>query len=228
MPLDSHSLCPCGSGKEIRFCCSDMLKDYQQLESQLSGGQFAAALSTIEGLEKDHPNNAALISAKCLIYRETGRFDEFIAEAESFYAANPGKLKAIAEYVIARTIGGKTAEEYGRLAAETAKVMKWVDPEAKLIVCGSSYSAMPTFGSWEETVLGHTYEYVDYLSLHSYYGNPGGDTAEVLACSSDMDAFLREVAAICDRVKQEKNSDKTMLISRVSQDHSSTWSTPAK
>ncbi|MBQ6157495.1 MAG: hypothetical protein IJJ20_00615 [Thermoguttaceae bacterium] len=110
MPLDSHSLCPCGSGKEIRFCCSDMLKDYQQLESQLSGGQFAAALSTIEGLEKDHPNNAALISAKCLIYRETGRFDEFIAEAESFYAANPGKLKAIAEYVIARTIGGKTAE----------------------------------------------------------------------------------------------------------------------
>ncbi|MBR6480758.1 MAG: hypothetical protein IKT12_03555, partial [Thermoguttaceae bacterium] len=110
MPLDSHSLCPCGSGKEIRFCCSDMLKDYQQLESQLSGGQFTAALSTIERLEKDHPNNAALISAKCLIFRETGRFGEFIAEAESFYTANPGKLKAIAEYVIARTIGGKTAE----------------------------------------------------------------------------------------------------------------------
>ena len=71
MPLDSHSLCPCGSGKEIRFCCSDMLKEYQQLETVLSGGQFAAALSMIEKLEKDHPNNAALISAKCLILRET-------------------------------------------------------------------------------------------------------------------------------------------------------------
>ena len=110
-------------------------------------------------------------------------------------------------------IGGKTAEEYGRLAAETAKVMKWVDPEAKLVVCGSSHSAMPTFGSWEETVLGHTYDYVDYLSLHSYYGNPGGDTAEFLACSKDMDAFIREVASICDRVKQQKNSDKTMYLS---------------
>ncbi|MBO7725361.1 MAG: hypothetical protein J6S40_02740 [Thermoguttaceae bacterium] len=110
MPLDSHSPCPCGSGKEIRFCCSDMLKDYQQLETMLSGGQFAAALSMIEKLEKDHPNNAALISAKCLILRETGRFDEFIAQAESFYRGNPDKLKAIAEYVIARTIGGQTDE----------------------------------------------------------------------------------------------------------------------
>ncbi len=110
MSLDSHSLCPCGSGKEIRFCCPDMLKEYQQLESQLSGGQFAAALSTVERLEKDHPNNAALISAKCLIFRETGRFDEFIVQAESFYRANPDKLKAIAEYVIARTIGGEVNE----------------------------------------------------------------------------------------------------------------------
>ncbi len=110
MPLDSHSLCPCGSGKEIRFCCSDMLKEYQQLETSLAGGQFAAALSMIEKLEKEHPNNAALISAKCLILRETGRFEEFIAEAESFYKANPDKLKAIAEYIIARTIGGDTAE----------------------------------------------------------------------------------------------------------------------
>ena len=110
-------------------------------------------------------------------------------------------------------IGGKTAEEYGRLAAETAKVMKWVDPQAKLVVCGSSNSAMPTFGRWEETVLAHTYDYVDYLSLHSYYGNPGGDTAEFLACSRDMDEFISTVSAICDAARQRAHSDKTMLLS---------------
>ena len=110
-------------------------------------------------------------------------------------------------------IGGKTAEEYGRLAAETAKVMKWVDPEARLVVCGSSNSAMPTFGTWEETVLTHTYDYVDYLSLHSYYGNRGNDTGEFLACSRDMDDFIREVASICDAVKHSKGSDRTMLLS---------------
>ena len=110
-------------------------------------------------------------------------------------------------------IGGKTAEEYGRLAAETAKVMKWVDPDSRLVVCGSSNTSMPTFGVWEETVLSHTYDYVDYLSLHSYYGNRSGDTAEFLACSRDMDEFIRTVSAICDSVKQRKHSDRTMFLS---------------
>ena len=110
-------------------------------------------------------------------------------------------------------IGGKTAEEYGRLAAETAKVMKWVDPDSRLVVCGSSNTSMPTFGVWEETVLSHTYDYVDYLSLHSYYGNRSGDTAEFLACSRDMGEFIRTVSAICDSVKQRKHSDRAMFLS---------------
>ena len=66
-------------------------------------------------------------------------------------------------------IGHKTAMEYGRLASETAKAMRRVDPSIELVACGSSHSAMPTFGSWEATVLAETYEYVDYVSMHSYY-----------------------------------------------------------
>ena len=110
-------------------------------------------------------------------------------------------------------IGHKTSEEYGRLAAETGKVMKWVDPNIELIACGSSNSAMPTFGDWERTVLRHCYDVVDYLSLHSYYGNRSGDGGEYLACCRDMDRFIETVAAICDEVKQERQSDKIMYLS---------------
>ena len=110
-------------------------------------------------------------------------------------------------------IGHKTAGEYGRLAAETGKIMKWVDPDIELVACGSSNSAMPSFGDWERTVLRHTYDVVDYLSLHSYYGNRSGDTGEYLACCRDMDRFITTVAAICDEVRAEKGSDKTMLLS---------------
>ncbi len=110
-------------------------------------------------------------------------------------------------------IGGKTAEEYGRIAAETAKVLKWVDPSVEITVCGSSHSAMPTFGEWEETVLMHTYELVDYISLHSYYGNRSDDTAEYLACCTDMDNFISTVAGICDLVKMRLHSDKTLNLS---------------
>ena len=110
-------------------------------------------------------------------------------------------------------IGHKTAEEYGRLAAETGKVMKWVDPTIELVACGSSNSSMPTFGDWERTVLAHTYDVVDYLSLHSYYGNRSGDTAEYLACSRDMDRFIETVVGICDAEKARRGSDKTMYLS---------------
>ena len=46
-------------------------------------------------------------------------------------------------------IGQKTADEYGRLAAEAGKAMKLVDPSIELVACGSSGRAMPTFGAWE-------------------------------------------------------------------------------
>src|SRR5918997_1736716 len=66
-------------------------------------------------------------------------------------------------------LGHKTADEYGALAATTAAGMKLVDPTIELVACGSSHCGMPTFGTWEATVLDHVYEYVDYLSLHQYY-----------------------------------------------------------
>ncbi|MCL2387196.1 MAG: alpha-N-arabinofuranosidase [Defluviitaleaceae bacterium] len=110
-------------------------------------------------------------------------------------------------------IGSKTAEEYGRLAAEAAKVMKWVDPEIELVVCGSSGLGMPTFASWEATVLEHTYEHVDYLSLHSYYGNPKNDLQNYLAMSVGMDRFIKSVVAICDYIKAKKRSDKVLNLS---------------
>ena len=107
-------------------------------------------------------------------------------------------------------IGAKTAEEYGRLACETAKAMKLVDDSIELVVCGTSISTMPTFGSWEQTVLEHTYEHVDYLSLHMYYGNAGDDIENYLAKSLDMDRFIKGVIAICDSVKARKKTDKSL------------------
>jgi alpha-L-arabinofuranosidase len=71
-------------------------------------------------------------------------------------------------------IGHKTAAEYGRLAAETARALRMIDPDVQLVACGSSAAHMPTFGSWEATVLEETYDLVDYISLHAYYEETGG------------------------------------------------------
>ncbi len=110
-------------------------------------------------------------------------------------------------------IGHKTALEYARTACEAAKIMKWTDPSIELVACGSSNLHMPTFGHWEETVLRECYDHIDYISLHNYYGNPSGDTAEFLGCSLDMDRFIETVAGICDKIKKEKNSEKDIQLS---------------
>ncbi|WP_271868398.1 alpha-N-arabinofuranosidase [Lactobacillus amylovorus] len=110
-------------------------------------------------------------------------------------------------------IGHKTAQEYGRAANETSKAMKLVDGSIETIVCGSSALDMPTFGSWESTVLDESYENVDYLSLHRYYGNPENDTPNYLAKGKDLDEFISGVISICDSIKARKHSTKQINLS---------------
>ncbi|UUZ85423.1 alpha-N-arabinofuranosidase [Paenibacillus sp. P26] len=110
-------------------------------------------------------------------------------------------------------IGHKTAEEYGRVALESAKVMKWVDPTIELVACGSSSRTMKTFPEWEATVLDHTYDHVEYLSMHTYYGNRDNDTPTFLARSLEMDDFINTLIATCDYVKAKKRSKKQMFLS---------------
>ena len=110
-------------------------------------------------------------------------------------------------------ICGKTADEYGRAACEAAKVMKWVDPGIQLAACGSSYKEMPTFPAWEASVLDHTYEHIDFISLHQYYGNQNDDTAGFLAKTLDMEAYIKSVVATCDYIKAKKRSKKSIYLS---------------
>jgi len=110
-------------------------------------------------------------------------------------------------------ICAKPADEYGRVACETAKMMKWLDPSIELVACGSSYKSMPSYGEWERTVLRHCYPYVDYLSLHQYYENKDGDRRSFLARSIEMDAFISEIAMICREAKQVSNSSHDIYLS---------------
>ena len=110
-------------------------------------------------------------------------------------------------------IGHKTAYEYGRVANEAAKVMKWVDPSIEVVACGSAAHNMPTYGAWEYEMLDECYENVDYVSLHRYYGNPTNDTPGFLARSMDLDDFIKEVVAICDAVGGKKHAKKKLNLS---------------
>ncbi|TQJ29644.1 alpha-N-arabinofuranosidase [Microbacterium sp. SLBN-146] len=95
-------------------------------------------------------------------------------------------------------IGHKTADEYGRLAAETARMMRFIDPEVELVAAGSSNAEMPTFGEWERTVLRHTAGLVQHISLHAYYEERDGDVDSFLASGTALDRYIETVASIID------------------------------
>jgi alpha-N-arabinofuranosidase len=110
-------------------------------------------------------------------------------------------------------LGHRNAEDYGKIAAQTASAMRQLDPSIELVVCGSSSAQMPTFGQWERTVLEHAYEDVDFISCHAYYEEYDGDLASFLASAVNMDRFIETVVATADHVKALKKSDKTINIS---------------
>jgi len=110
-------------------------------------------------------------------------------------------------------VGHKTPDEYGRLASETAKAMRMFDPKLELIVCGSSNSLMPTYPDWERVVLEHTYESVDYISLHMYFTNYEKHTANYLALNATLDTYIHTIASTIDFVKAKKRSKRQVYIS---------------
>lgn len=88
-----------------------------------------------------------------------------------------------------------------------------IDPDLKLVVCGSSSAHMPTFGEWERVVLSHTYDEVDYISCHAYYEERDGDLGSFLASAVDMDGFIEKVVATADHVGAVRGSTKRIDVS---------------
>src|SRR5919106_6070247 len=107
----------------------------------------------------------------------------------------------------------KTPTEYGRVATEAAKMMKWIDPSIELAACGSSGRTMPTFGTWEDVVLEHCFDHVEFISLHTYLNNYAGDLPAFFASPDLMDSFIEEVIAIADAVAARRRSSKRIMLS---------------
>jgi alpha-N-arabinofuranosidase len=109
-------------------------------------------------------------------------------------------------------IGQKTAAEYGRIAQETAKVMRWVDGSVELTACGSSNRSMATYGHWEHEVLESCFEHVDFISLHQYFRNDANDINTYFSVIEDLDSFIKEVVAVADAIAAKRRSPKRIML----------------
>jgi alpha-N-arabinofuranosidase len=88
--------------------------------------------------------------------------------------------------------GRKSAKEYGELALEFAKMMRWVDPNIKLVGCGANYP------DWDREVLEHLVDVVDYISTHHYGGS--NDTVEEMAVAARFEHQVRVLESVITEV----------------------------
>ncbi len=89
-------------------------------------------------------------------------------------------------------MGHRSAEDYGKFALEAAKLMKWTDPDIKLIAAGASnFGPGVDWLAWNRTVLEHLRQHADYLAIHMYVGNPNNNFGDFLTSSVDLDQRIK-------------------------------------
>ncbi len=96
-------------------------------------------------------------------------------------------------------MGHRSAEDYGKFALEAAKLMKFTDPNVKLIAAGSSnFQPGVDWTAWNRTVLEYLRQHADYLAIHMYVGNPNNNFAEFLTSSVDLSQRIKITEGIID------------------------------
>ena len=110
-------------------------------------------------------------------------------------------------------MGHRSAEDYGKFALEGAKLMKWTDPSIKLIAAGSAnFNPNADWTGWNRTVLEYLKHHVDYLSLHTYVGNPANDYYEFLASSLLLDERTKTAEGTIRAALSGEARDKKIYI----------------
>ena len=99
-------------------------------------------------------------------------------------------------------IGAKSAEEWGRLVAEAAKMMKHVDPTIEL-----SAAALADI-NWNINLLKHCGPFLDWISIHQYWDmmpeqNNPATYEQCMAFTDEIDRSVQEVRGILTAMKLE-------------------------
>jgi alpha-N-arabinofuranosidase len=110
-------------------------------------------------------------------------------------------------------MGHRSADDYGKFALEAAKLMKWTDPSVKLVAAGSSnFGPGSDWTAWNRTVLEYLRQHADYLSLHTYVGNPSNDFGDFMASSLELDRRTKTAAGIIDAVLSGQPGNRKIYI----------------
>lgn len=100
--MDVYALCPCGSGKKIKFCCQDALKEMDRIARLHEGRQTDKALEALDELAAEYPSAPILPITRAQLLMEEERFDEAASVMREFLNKNANNANGTGLYALAR------------------------------------------------------------------------------------------------------------------------------
>src|SRR3954464_14830188 len=96
MAVDPYAMCPCGSGKKLKFCCSDLVGEIEKIHRMIEGEQPRAALRHVDQTLATHPGRASLLDLKATLELSLGEIDAARETVAKFVATNADSPTAYA------------------------------------------------------------------------------------------------------------------------------------
>jgi hypothetical protein len=191
MPVDPYSLCPCGSGKKLKFCCSDLVGEIEKIHRMIEGEQPRAALRHVEQTLASFPGRASLLDLKASLELALEETDSARSTVAQFVKQHPESPTAHACEALLLTESGDARGAVRSLQ----RALSYVERDMPLRV----YEAMGAVGG-ALLEAGHVLAAQAHLWLHAALA-PKEDTRsrEVLAALhhySGLPLLLRDQVSL--------------------------------
>src|SRR5947209_1988443 len=89
MALNPYSPCPCGSGKQFKWCCQPIHRQLGQVFELDEGGQHAAAMTLMDDIVRQNPGNPEAHGRRALLLFQNEKAAEAEQALDEAFKINP-------------------------------------------------------------------------------------------------------------------------------------------
>lgn len=111
MSVDTYAVCPCGSGKKIKFCkCKDSVGELDRVLKMVEGGQVVPALDRLSTILQEHPDAAWALAIRGRLLLDLREYDSLNENAERFIRLQPSNPLALTQRAAAKLFRNEVEE----------------------------------------------------------------------------------------------------------------------
>lgn len=143
--LDPYALCPCGSGKKLKFCCQDIAADMLRVMRLVHDDQLKPALQQLDPLEKKpglNPSSLAwILTTKAMLLVEDDRAKEAEPSLRKVLGTDPNNPSALALLALLRLRSAGRKEAWNLVNRVCSQDMSLMPPSLPglLLEVGTSF-----------------------------------------------------------------------------------------